>query len=218
MTGTDESNESERNKAMKVTTETESILELKHSNWFGLLLGIALVALGLALLVGQLLAPIRNVWIGGLVATGLGALIAVFQRFVTLTLDRGLRTVTIQSQGILGGGSHRAIEFSRIKEIIVDEQIVTRTTGDTQKERPIYNLVFHLTDGQMEAIDITPAMSTSVAGMSTDRFRQNNAVMVIGNKIAEFIGVPCTDRRPPTFGQAIEGIENIIRAAKGKQE
>ncbi|MFM7606512.1 MAG: hypothetical protein ACKO8Z_15120 [Prosthecobacter sp.] len=203
---------------MKVTTETESILELKHSNWFGLLLGIALVAYGLALLVGQLLAPIRNVWIGGLVATGLGALIAVFQRFVMLTLDRGLRTVTIQSQGILGGGSHRAIEFSRIKEIIVDEQIVTRTTGGTQKERPIYNLVFHLTDGQMEAIDITPAMSTSVAGMSTDRFRKNNAVMVIGNKIAEFIGVPCTDRRPPTFGQAIEGIENIIRVAKGKQE
>lgn len=200
---------------MKVANETSSVMELKLTNWFGVFFGAAISAAGLALLVAQAAMLNRNLWIFGLVALVLGAIVAVSQRFVTLTLDRNRQMVTIVSRRIVGGSALRNIEFSRIKEIIVEQTFARTTAGSREpRVRPIYNLIFHMTDGRMEPIDITPRRSTTINGISMTRFVQNNAVMEIGNKVAEFIGVPCVDRRPPTFAQAIEGIQKIIRTAK----
>ncbi len=200
---------------MKVTKETASVLELKHTSWFGVFFGAAIMAVGLALLVSEAAMPGRKLWIVGLIALALGALCAVSQRFVTLTLDRSRRLATIDTRRIVGGSRVRKIEFNRIKEIVIHQTYARTTAGDREpRVRPIYHLVFHLADGKMEEIDITPRSSTAVNRVLTTHFVQNNAVMEVGNKVAEFIGVPCVDRRPPTFSQAIEGIQTIIRTAK----
>lgn len=200
---------------MKVTKETASVLELKHTNWFGVFFGAAIMAAGLAMLFSEAAMPGRKLWIAGLVVLAIGAIVVVAQRFVTLTLDRGRRLATINTQRIVGGSRIRKIEFNRIKEIVIEQTYARTTAGNREpRVRPIYHLVFHLADGKMEEIDITPRSSMAINGVLTTHFVQNNAVMEVGNKVAEFIGVPCVDRRPPTFSQAIEGIQTIIRTAK----
>jgi len=195
---------------MKITRDTTDVLELVQGNVSGLIVGAILLLAGPALVVATWVLKSPYLWIAGLVVIGIGALVLLLHRRITLRLDKGSRGLVILRQGLIGQAKTEPIEFARVKEVIIEETRRTTGSGDQQREQSSYQLIFHLTDGQMEAIDVTPAVSASVNVLGEGRFRQGNALMVLGNKIAAFIGVPFSDRRPPTFGQVVDGIRSVL--------
>jgi hypothetical protein len=85
-------------------------------------------------------------------------------------------------------------------------------------EQFCYYLIFQKKDGTQEGIDITPASSTAINGINTDRFVKNNQVMELGNLVASYLEVPCLDRRPATFGDVASVVENVFSAIRSGQK
>jgi len=79
-------------------------------------------------------------------------------------------------------------------------------------------LIFQKQNGTQEGIDITPARSTTVNGISTDRFVKNNKVIELGNLIANYIGVPCIDRRVATFGEMANVVDSVMNTIRSGQK
>ena len=195
---------------MKITRDTDDVLELVQGNLSGVIAGGVLLVAAPALVVATWVLKSPYLWIGGLVAGGIGVLVLFLHRRITLRLDKGSRGLAISRQGLVGQAKTLLIEFARIKEVIIEETRRMTGSGDQRREQSSYQLIFHLTDGQMEAIDVTPAATASVNVLGEGTLRQGNALMVLGNKIAAFIGVPFSDRRPPTFGQVVDGIRSVL--------
>lgn len=201
---------------MKIISDEPDRIELRHANWFAVVAGLAAVAGGLAVAIWDLTVGGRKLWSFGAIVAAVGVVVLAFMRRRSIVADTVAKTVSITSRGLIGEGTTRELAFKDLKEVVVEERMEIRTDGQGRRhERPVYNLIFVLNDGRMEPVDITPPGNFTVAGLSVLRFRQNNAVMEMANRLAKRLGVPCTDRRMPTFGQVADVVGQVLGAARG---
>lgn len=207
---------------MKVIQQSATLLECKRSNLIALIAAIALTVAGAALLVWGLVKGQGNyAWLGGLIVLAIGVITLLVTRSITLTIDKSSKRVRIQRHNLVRGTLESTTPFAEIREVVVDERLRQRTStsnNNEPREQFCYNLIFQKHNGNQEAIDITPASSTTVNGFSTDRFEKNNKVMELGNLVASYIGVPCIDRRVATFGEAANLVENVLSTIRAGQK
>lgn len=207
---------------MKVTQQTTMLLECKRSNWIALISAFLLIVGGATWLVWALVKGQGNfAWLAGLILLAIGVLTVLFTRSITLTVDKSLKRVCIQRFNPVRGTLECTIPFADLREVVVDAQRYHRrssSNNDEPREMFRYHLIFQQHNGNQQGIDITPAVSTTVNGFSTDRFEKNNQVMELGNLVAAFIGVPCVDRRAPTFGDAANLVENVLSTIRTGQK
>jgi len=207
---------------MKVIQQTTTLLVCKRSNLIALLVAIFLSIAGLGLLIWGLVKGQGNfAWLGGLLALAIGVIAVLVTRSITLTVDKSAKRLQIQRHNIVRGTIETTIPFADVREVVVDERLRqnVRTSNDNgPREQFCYNLIFQQHNGNQEAIDITPATSTTINGFSTDRFQKNNRVMELGNLVASYIGVPCVDRRAATFGEAVNLVENVLSTIRSGQK
>lgn len=201
---------------MHIVSDDPDRLELRHANWFAVAVGSAAIAGGLAVAVWDLTIGGRGLWSFGAIASGVGGVALAFMRRRSIVADTVSKTVLITSRGLIGEGTTRELAFQDLQEVVVEERMEIRTDGQGRRhERPVYNLIFVLNDGRMEPVDITPPGNFTVRGLSVSRFRQNNAVMEMANRLAKRLGVPCTDRRMPTFGQVADVVGQVLGVNRG---
>jgi hypothetical protein len=150
--------------------------------------------------------------VGGVV----GALVLAFTRSYVIDVDATRREVSITTRNVFGGESIRTHAFDDVAEIWVEEQVQSHMpqNGQTARPRHTFLLTLRMNDGQLDGVDITPSVQTSVFGVSTSRFVKNNAALALANTIAQRIGVPCSNRRMATFGEIADVAGKLIRAAR----
>jgi len=157
-------------------------------------------------------------WWVGLIAVVIGILILFLTKSITLIADGNIKQVKIATKSLLGA-SDNAYAFHDIKEIVIEEdrQYERDSDGD-RKDKTSYVLIFNFNNGYQEALNLTPGSSSNIAvnGVNMSRFSQNNAVMNIGQRLAEVIGVPFNHKRrgDMDLGDVVNSVSEVVRQVK----
>ncbi len=199
---------------MKITQDTQTYLECKKSALVGYIVSGLLMLGGVAAVIIMLLQSASQWWLG-LIALAIGVAILLLNKSITLTADGNVRQIRIAKKSLLGA-SDNAYSFNDIKEVMIEEdRDYERDSDGDRKERITYVLIFNFNNGYQEAINLARS-SSSVGGLNMSRFSQNNAVMRIGQRMAEVIGVPFNHKRrgDMDIGDVVSSVGEVIRQVK----
>ena len=202
---------------MKITKDSPTYLECKKSALFGYIFSIILMTGGLIGIMAMFMKSSSQWWIG-LIALAIGILILFLTKSITLIADGNIKQVKIATKSLLGA-SDNAYAFHDIKEIAIEEdrQYERDSDGD-RKDKTSYVLIFNFHNGYQEALNLTPGSSSNIAvnGVNMSRFSQNNAVMNIGQRLAEVIGVPFNHKRrgDMDLGDVVNSVGEVVRQVK----
>ena len=199
---------------MKITQDTQTYLECKKSALVGYIVSGLLLVSGVATVIIMLMQSASQWWLG-LIALAIGIAILLLNKSITLTADGNVRQIRIAKKSLLGA-SDNAYSFNDIKEVMIEEdRDYERDSDGDRKERITYVLIFNFNNGYQEAINLARS-SSSVGGLNMSRFSQNNAVMRIGQRMAEVIGVPFNHKRrgDMDIGDVVSSVGEVIRQVK----
>ena len=199
---------------MKITQDTQTYLECKKSALVGYIVAGLLMIGGVVAVILMLIQSASDWWLG-LIALAIGIVILLLNKSITLIADGNLRQIRIAKKSLLGA-SDNAYSFNDIKEVMIEEdRDYERDSDGDRKERITYVLIFNFNNGYQEAINLTRS-SSSVGGLNMSRFSQNNAVMRIGQRMAEVIGVPFNHKRrgDMDIGDVVSSVGEVIRQVK----
>ena len=169
---------------------------------------------GVVAVILMLLQSASQWWLG-LIALVIGILILLFNKSISLIADVNIRQIRIVKKSLLGA-SDNSYSFNDIKDVMIEEdRDYERDSDGDRKERITYVLIFNFNNGYQEAINLARS-SSSVGGLNMSRFSQNNAVMRIGQRMAEVIGVPFNHKRrgDMDIGDVVSSVGEVIRQVK----
>jgi hypothetical protein len=207
---------------MKILRETQTQLILKQTSFQAIIWGLFSAAIG-----GSILLFISHnhnqntliVILFGLAFALAGIWMIVTAKFITITIDKTQNQFTFQAASILGK-KQQSLALNQIKEVVIEEYISRNPNSAGPRNQLNFTLVFYLQDGEGIPIPLNASGTTvSFNGIPFGGFffgRNKNIIM--GNKIASFIGVPFVDRRPPTVGEIVQDVTQEINAKKMMQE
>ena len=199
---------------MKITQDTQTYLECKKSALVGYIVSGLLMVGGLVAVILMLMQSASQWWLG-LIALAIGIAILLLNKSITLIADGNLRQIRIAKKSLLGA-SDNAYSFNDIKEVMIEEdRDYERDSDGDRKMRITYVLIFNFNNGYQEAINLKRS-SSSVGGINMSRFSQNNAVMRIGQRMAEVIGVPFNHKRrgDMDLGDVVNSVGEVIKQVK----
>ena len=199
---------------MKITQDTQTYLECKKSALVGYIVAGLLIIGGVVAVILMLIQSASNWWFG-LIALAIGIVILLLNKSITLIADGNLRQIRIAKKSLLGA-SDNAYSFNDIKEVMIEEdRDYERDSDGDRKMRITYVLIFNFNNGYQEAINLKRS-SSSVGGLNMSRFSQNNAVMRIGQRMAEVIGVPFNHKRrgDMDIGDVVSSVGEVIKQVK----
>jgi hypothetical protein len=202
---------------MKITQDTQTYLECKKSALVGYIVSGLLMVGGLIAVILILMKSASNWWLG-LIALAIGIAILLLNKSITLIADGNLRQIRIAKKSLLGA-SDNSYSFNDIKDVMIEEdRNYERDSDGDRKEKITYVLIFNFNNGYQEAINLTGGSSSnvSVGGLNMSRFSQNNAVMRIGQRMAEVIGVPFNHKRlgDMDIGDVVSSVGEVIKQVK----
>tara|TARA_B100001093_G_C26802543_1_gene1004069 strand:- start:981 stop:1625 length:645 start_codon:yes stop_codon:yes gene_type:complete len=202
---------------MKITKDSPTYLECKKSALFGYIFSIILMIGGIIGMIVMVMKSSSQWWVG-LIAVVIGILILFLTKSISLIADGNIKQVKIATKSLLGA-SDNAYAFHDIKEIVIEEdrQYERDSDGD-RKDKTSYVLIFNFNNGYQEALNLTPGSSSNIAvnGVNMSRFSQNNAVMNIGQRLAEVIGVPFNHKRrgDMDLGDVVNSVSEVVSQVK----
>ena len=202
---------------MKITQDTQTYLECKKSALVGYIVSGLLMVGGVVAVILILMQSASQWWLG-LIALVIGIVILLLNKSITLIADANVRQIRITKKSLLGA-SDNSYSFNDIKDVMIEEdRDYDRDSDGDRKERITYVLIFNFNNGYQEAINLTPGTSSnvSVGGLNMNRFSQNNAVMRIGQRMAEVIGVPFNHKRrgDMDIGDVVSSVGEVIKQVK----
>ena len=201
---------------MKITQDTQTYLECKKSALVGYIVAGLLIIGGVVAVIVMLIQSASDWWFG-LIALAIGIVILLLNKSITLVADGNLRQIRIAKKSLLGA-SDNAYSFNDIKEVMIEEdRDYERDSDGDRKERITYVLIFNFNNGYQEAIKLSSGSSNfSVGGINMSRFSQNNAMMRIGQRMAEVIGVPFNHKRrgDMDIGDVVSSVGEVIKQVK----
>ena len=201
---------------MKITQDTQTYLECKKSALVGYIVAGLLMIGGVVAVILMLIQSASDWWLG-LIALVIGVVILLLNKSITLIADGNVRQIRIAKKSLLGA-SDNAYSFNDIKEVMIEEdRDYERDSDGDRKEKITYVLIFNFNNGYQEAINLSSGSSNfSVGGLNMSRFSQNNAVMRIGQRMAEVIGVPFNHKRlgDMDIGDVVSSVGEVIKQVK----
>ena len=202
---------------MKIAQDTQTYLECKKSALVGYIVSGLLMVGGVVAVILMLMQSASQWWLG-LIALVIGIVILLLNKSITLIADGNIRQIRIAKKSLLGA-SDNSYSFNDIKDVMIEEdRDYDRDSDGDRKERITYVLIFNFNNGYQEAINLTPGTSSnvSVGGLNMSRFSQNNAVMRIGQRMAEVIGVPFNHKRrgDMDIGDVVSSVGEVIKQVK----
>ena len=201
---------------MKITQDNQTYLECKKSALVGYIVAGLLMIGGVVAVILMLIQSASDWWLG-LIALAIGVAVLLLNKSITLIADGNLRQIRIAKKSLLGA-SDNSYSFNDIKEVMIEEdREYERDSDGDRKERITYVLIFNFNNGYQEAIKLSSGSSNfSVGGINMSRFSQNNAMMRIGQRMAEVIGVPFNHKRrgDMDIGDVVSSVGEVIKQVK----
>ena len=201
---------------MKITQDTQAYLECKKSALVGYIVSGLLMVGGVVAVILMLKQSASQWWLG-LIALAIGIAILLLNKSITLIADGNVRQIKIAKKSLLGA-SDNSYSFNDIKDVMIEEdRDYERDSDGDRKERITFVLIFNFNNGYQEAINLSSGSSNfSAGGINMSRFSQNNAVMRIGQRMAEVIGVPFNHKRrgDMDIGDVVSSVGEVIKQVK----
>jgi len=201
---------------MKITQDTQTYLECKKSAMLGYIFSGLLMVGGVIAVILMFMQSASNWWLG-LIALAIGIAILLLNKSITLIADGNVRQIKIAKKSLLGA-SDNSYSFNDIKDVMIEEdRDYERDSDGDRKERITFVLIFNFNNGYQEAINLSSGSSNfSAGGINMSRFSQNNAVMRIGQRMAEVIGVPFNHKRrgDMDIGDVVSSVGEVIKQVK----
>ena len=201
---------------MKITQDTQTYLECKKSAMLGYIVS-GLLMIGGVVAVILMFMQSASTWLLGLIALAIGIAILLLNKSITLIADGNIRQIRITKKSLLGA-SDNSYSFNDIKDVMIEEdRDYGRDSDGDRKERITFVLIFNFNNGYQEAINLSSGSSNfSAGGINMSRFSQNNAVMRIGQRMAEVIGVPFNHKRrgDMDIGDVVSSVGEVIKQVK----
>ena len=201
---------------MKITQDTQTYLECKKSALVGYFVAGLLMIGGVVAVILMLIQSASDWWLG-LIALAIGVAVLLLNKSITLIADGNVRQIKIGKKSLLGA-SDNSYSFNDIKDVMIEEdRDYERDSDGDRKERITFVLIFNFNNGYQEAINLSSGSSNfSVGGINMSRFSQNNAMMRIGQRMAEVIGVPFNHKRrgDMDIGDVVSSVGEVIKQVK----
>lgn len=201
---------------MKITQDTQTYLECKKSALVGYIVAGLLMIGGVVAVILMLIQSASDWWLG-LIALAIGVAVLLLNKSITLIADVNIRQIRIAKKSLLGA-SDNSYSFNDIKDVMIEEdRDYERDSDGDRKERITFVLIFNFNNGYQEAINLSSGSSNfSAGGINMSRFSQNNAVMRIGQRMAEVIGVPFNHKRrgDMDIGDVVSSVGEVIKQVK----
>ena len=202
---------------MKIIQDTPTYLECKKSALFGYIFSVILMVGGVIGVIVMLMKSSSQWWIG-LIAVAIGIIILFLNKSSTLIADGNIKQVKIATKSLLSA-SDNAYAFHDIKEVILEkDRQYERDSDGGREDKTSYVLIINFNNGYQEALNLSPSStaSISIGGLKMSRFSQNNAVMNIGQRLTEVIGVPFKHKRceDMDIGDVVNSVSELVRQVK----
>ena len=148
----------------------------------------------------------------------IGILILFLNKSVSLIAGGNIKQVKISTKFLLSA-SDNAYAFHDIKEVILEkDRQYERDSDGGREDKTSYVLIINFNNGYQEALNLSPSSTSSipVGGVKMSRFSQNNAVMNIGQRLTEVIGVPFKHKRceDMDIGDVVNSVSEVVRQVK----
>lgn len=191
---------------MKVASESPTLLVLKQSALSQIIFGVVFVIVGIALIPALFTKGL--VALVGLVFILIGVLMALFAKFLTLTIDKQSNKIDFKFKGLLGTKQNNTA-IDQVSEVVIQENY-SRSSSNSSANLNL-TLIFYLKNGESIPLRMSSgSQGISINGLPINIFSGRNKQIEIGNKIASFIGVPFKDNRPPTFQEMMGAVGQMI--------
>jgi len=193
----------------RIIQETPTTLVFKNNYILRLIIAFAFIIIGIALLVFPIESlkaqnPYFNLILAG--AFLLGGVFNFFLTplFTTKTFDKGVNKVTFHSKRLLWSND-KSYVLSDISRVDLRER---------QVKNVVYQLFLIFKDGNEVAFDTLKARKTILVNGNPVSLGGDSKERVTGQKIANFLGVPLNESKPPGIGAAISQVAEAFKKEK----
>ncbi len=182
--------------------EEGPILRLTQHNIFGYLFGLMFAGIGIFLLStsGEMFVSLAFAISGVLI-------IFLVQREEVL-VDQSTRNITISKKRLLTKKIQH-VQFDSVATIEMRQEINHSSKGNSTTKYPLYVVL-------KDNSSLVLATESGKSGFLF--FDHSKNERVIGNRIAQVIGVPFEERRTPTLGETLQTVRETIENQMNKNK
>ncbi len=182
---------------LKMKEETPSRMVLKESSFLGVVVGLLFFAVGLVLyFTPGAFTEAPPSW-AGLIIAPIGIIVALLVDIEKKAiLDKGTGRMVLSTRNLISV-KPKEHDIADIVEIELGESYETRGTGDDRSTRLVHKIFAIMKDKNRILI----TQSSGTTGLLVDVLRKGSPEKDLAQKIADFIGVPMKERRPPSVDE-----------------
>jgi hypothetical protein len=194
---------------MRIVKEDENLMVLKDENIMALAVGVIFFMAGLVVIIKPEFFINQPPFWSGIAGICFGAFIITFAKITTLKLDKQTNKLTFLQKGLMGKHVNE-YDLNQIKA--VDLAIAYNNHAPSKKGGGFYYYVaFILNNGEM--VQLKPGSSAFVRVMGQPIMPEKTLAM----RVANFLGVPFQERRPPTVSETLSAVSSAIQNAAKKE-
>jgi hypothetical protein len=192
---------------MKITIETQSLMVIKEGRIFVYVLSAVFTAAGLVVIFFPSFFTNNPPLWSGIVAVLAGILVVFLNKSINVKLDKSVDKFSMLKKSLIGKHSEE-YSLSQIKEVEIRQMYYqgARTRNSREGESGYYYELSIIMNNNQRIL-LNPGARNIQRGISFSRPKEQ----VIGEKIANFLGVPFQERRPPTVGEVFSEIRNVAQ-------
>lgn len=191
---------------MKIIKEDQNLMILRDNHIFVYLVGMAFVLVGfLIIFKPDFIINKQPTW-SGLLSVLLGGFVIYLSKITIIHLNKISNKLLFTIKG-LTGSTTKEYMLDTIKEI---ELSVEYSSGKNNGYS--YHLAFVLNNNEIVQFNPGSSSVTKIMGL------QIIPEKVIGNKVANFLGVPFQERRPPTVNEILSTVSSAVKSSVEKEK
>jgi len=185
---------------LHIVNQSQSILILKDNNAIARLVGIIFLVVGFTIIIKPNVFTNNPPIIFGIISLLLGLFVILVAKVTTVTIDKVLGKIVFNWKSILKKET-KEYSLSLIKELEIRPTYDSNNDGGRS-----FHSFFILLDGSEVALD--------PFGTTTTRFKnaKPSSEISLNTQIANFMGIPFNERRPPTIQETLSAISSTVQS------
>ncbi len=188
---------------MRILEQSDSRMVLKDGNFVGLVIGVALTLLGLAVIC-KLIVPSGDGdnWLLGLISLLFGLAALLLPTFNSIIFDKSSNTLRMRQRNLFWNKSQQ-YDLTKIKQL----ELWQKNTGGRGMSN---KLMCVFAEGNPISLEVNKSSSGIMMGGAGFTYNYVPEIS-IGDKISAFLNVPfIKDLRPPSVGETITAIKETF--------
>jgi len=188
---------------MKIIKENQNLMVIRDRNIFAFFIGVIFIVVGfLVIFKPDFFVEQPPLW-SGFIGIVIGLFIVFLVKTTTITLDKNANKFLIVWKNLIKE-NFKEYSLDLIKEVEL-RQIFYVSSEKEKRGDYSYRLIFVLNNG--EEVVLNPNKLSAIRIMGKRIIREK----LIAARIASFLNVPFQERKPPTVGEALSSLQQVVQ-------